>query len=509
LGLIALAGVCLAEPSLAQDAETQKTAEGLVSLGTDPTLGLDPSVPQVAALPGGMTPAFGQRAAGDEGWRFDFHGLLTVPLRAGLNTRENPGPGQSRNVLHAPPIVPDDFDTFSHTGVVPTPYVQLNFAYGSPTIAGNVSVLARQPSVSAGVFDPPSQAGINDAFLRLQPDLGQAVRAQIYVGAFTSRYGVMGEYDEGRYGTPLIARLHGAGENILVSFGLSQDFRVMLEQGILGNGNKAGAGITPDGWNDFADPSVGTTLVNHWHLGLGYRGLVTLGGHFISAWCQDDYATGTLGPDGTIKVFGGDLRLTLGRFGHLYFAASRTDADHSRTVGRMIEVLNTRGGQGLIDNYLGPASEGTGKLTTFGAQYDLSLGRLLSYPVLFSPEGPDIVLSLFGMQTYVRSDDALYDRVTKRKFGAEASYGLLSWLAVSTRYDRVTPKVDNERYSFAVLSPRVIFRSDWNSTDQVVLQYSHWFNGSLTTVRTGYPPRDDPSAIPDEDMISLSASMWW
>jgi hypothetical protein len=42
-----------------------------------------------------------------------------------------------------------------------------------------------------------------------------------------------------------------------------------------------------------------------------------------------------------------------------------------------------------------------------------------------------------------------------------------------------------------------------------VLQYSHWINGSLTTIRTGYPPREDPTAIPDEDMISLSASMWW
>ena len=44
---------------------------------------------------------------------------------------------------------------------------------------------------------------------------------------------------------------------------------------------------------------------------------------------------------------------------------------------------------------------------------------------------------------------------------------------------------------------------------QVVLQYSHWLNGSLTTVRAGYPPREDVTVIPDEDMVSLSASMWW
>jgi hypothetical protein len=42
-----------------------------------------------------------------------------------------------------------------------------------------------------------------------------------------------------------------------------------------------------------------------------------------------------------------------------------------------------------------------------------------------------------------------------------------------------------------------------------VLQYSHWFDGSRTTVRNGYPPREDPSIEPDKDMLSLSAAMWW
>jgi hypothetical protein len=91
----------------------------------------------------------------------------------------------------------------------------------------------------------------------------------------------------------------------------------------------------------------------------------------------------------------------------------------------------------------------------------------------------------------------------------EATYSLLPWLAVSGRYDRVTPDMDDERYSFAVLSPRVIFRTNWDSHDQVVLQYSRWFNGSRTTVRTGTPPHEDVTIVPDENMISLSASMWW
>lgn len=135
----------------------------------------------------------------------------------------------------------------------------------------------------------------------------------------------------------------------------------------------------------------------------------------------------------------------------------------------------------------------------------------------FTGDGPDIFVSVFGMAARVHSDDKgvdssghkLYDGVTKAKFGIEASYSLLSWLAVSARYDQVKPDMNNDRYSFAVISPRLIFRTDWQATDQLVLQYSHWMDGSQTIVRTGYPAVDDPSASPDTDMISLSASMWW
>jgi hypothetical protein len=60
-----------------------------------------------------------------------------------------------------------------------------------------------------------------------------------------------------------------------------------------------------------------------------------------------------------------------------------------------------------------------------------------------------------------------------------------------------------------VLSPRIILRTDWLATNQIVLQYSHWFDGKLTTVRTGYPPVEDSSIVPDSNMLSLSANMWW
>jgi hypothetical protein len=510
LGMVTL-GLCVAAEAHAQDAKKDQS----VSLGVDPALGLDPSLPQSGALPAGQVFRLGEGAGTD--WRFDFHGLLIAPLRVGLNSRDNALPGQSTSVLHSPPVVPDDLETFSHTGVVPSPYGQLNFSYGNNLVVGTATIVARETSVSAGFFDPPSQAGVNDLFLSIFPDLGSLGRATIYVGAFSNRYGISGEYDEGRYGTPLIARTNGVGENIILNLSLGREFALMLEHGFQGQTNKAGNGTIPAGYNDFADPGVGSSFVHHGHIGVAYSRLATLGLHYMKAWAQDDRATGAGEPDGNIEIIGADLRLNLARFGHLYGAFSHVDATSARTVGRIVEVLNTRGGPGLIDNYFGPASGGTGSLDIIGFQYDLSVGRLVSYPVPFSGDGPDIYFSLFGMSASVSSNDkaidaygnSAYDGVSKLKFGAEGTYSLLSWLALSARYDQVNPDSDNSRKSFAVLSPRVILRTGWQARDQVVLQYSHWFNGSLTTVRGGYPPREDITIVPDDDMISLSANMWW
>ena len=514
-GVVTLAS---AGPAHAQGAVVPQTDAMSQGLRFDPSLSLDPTLPQVGAMPGGLTPAFGQRSLSEGEWRFDLHGYILAPLNMGFNTRPNPLPGQSKTVLHAPPVVPDDLETFSHTGVVPTTYVQLNFSEGNSIVTANVSLLAKQANVSESFLEPADQLGITDVFLSILPPLGETVHMQELLGAFTLRYGSPGEYDEGRYGTPLIARINGVGEHVALKTGWRK-FSFTLEEGVHGQTNTASVTVTPDVWNDFADPGAGSTFVAHVHGAVGYadRGMgVIVGGHFLRAFSQDD-RDGTSAPDGRIDVEAGDVRLNMARFGHLYLAVSRTDALQARTVSRIISILNTQGGKGLMDNYLGEQSGGTGKLMTVGGQYDLSIGRLVSYPVPFSGDGPDLFVSLFGMMTHVSSADKIgdpqtglpYDNVTKSKFGIEATYSLLSWLAASMRYDRVDPDLDDKRFSFSVLSPRIIFHTGWQSTDQIVLQYSHWFNGSLTTVRVGDPPVEDMSVVPDRDMLSLSARMWW
>jgi hypothetical protein len=497
---------------------------------TDQTLGLDPTTPQTASLPGGTTPAYGQRSLSAGDWRFDFHGFLTAPLNVGIGSRAMPEADQSGTTLHTPPAVPDDLDTFSHTGVVPLTYVQLNFSEGTSIVQANMSILARQANASTSFLEPASQVGVNDLFVSVLPKFAN-LRTEVLVGAFSSRYGATGEYDEGRYGTPLIARINGIGERIAVR-GKVGNFVLMAEEGVAGQSNKAGTAVTPDVWNDFANPNEGTSFVAHGHVGARGWGLAQLGLHYLHAWSQDDRANNVVTgsgminasvPDAKMDIIAGDLRLTAGRFGHFYAAASYVNAKFVGTLSRIIQVLNTRGGPGLIQNYLGPNSNGNGKLTIVGGQYDLSIGKLVSFPVPFSGDGPDLYLSLFGMIAHVNSDDHTYDSngryydgTTKWKAGGELTYSVLPWLALSGRYDKVVldthtdcAGVPCETYDFAVVSPRIILRSDWQSTDQIVIQYSHWFNGSNTLIRVGDPPLENINFVPDKDMISLSASMWW
>jgi len=509
---------------------TPARADDVKANPTDPALGLDPTIPQVAALPGGVTPAYGQKSQSEGEWRFDFHGFITAPLAVGIGDRATILPGQSGTTLHTPPAVPDDLETFSHTGVVPTTYAQLNFSEGTSLVSANMSILARQANASTSFLEPASQVGVNDLFVNVLPRW-RNLRTEIFVGAFSSRYGATGEYDEGRYGTPLIARVNGIGQRIGARAALGKNWILLAEEGLAGQSNKAGAAVTPDVWNSFANPSEASTFVAHGHLGVRGYGIATLGLHYLHAWSQDDRAnnvvTGTNVnrslPDGKLDIAAGDLRITAGRFGHLYAAASYVNAKYVSTVSRIVQVLNTRGGPGLMANYLGPNSNGNGNLTIIGGQYDLSIGKLVSYPVPFSGDGPDLFVSVFGMIAHVNSDDKFYDPngryydgVTKWKAGVEGTYSVLPWLALSGRYDKVVNDTHDDcggvpcsTYDFSVVSPRIILRTDWQATDQIVIQYSHWFNGANTLIRVGDPPLENITWVPDKDMVSLSASMWW
>ena len=169
-----------------------------------PSLGLSPGDPQQrSVLP---SSPFGRPPHDSHDWVLDFHGYVLLPFNSAWHKRENPAPGQSSTVIHNPPLIPQDLRTFDYTGVIPTPWVQLDFTYGNSVVSATAILAARTLSDAAAIYNPVDQLGVNDAYLDVNLSKPLKVPLELKVGAFTGRYGAMGQWDTGRYGTPLIAR---------------------------------------------------------------------------------------------------------------------------------------------------------------------------------------------------------------------------------------------------------------------------------------------------------------
>lgn len=501
------------EVATADDATQAKSIKKKGSRNADQAnaadISLAPTAPQVSTLPGSVTPGFEQAVSVSPGdWKFDVHGLFVLPLAIGINSRATAYAGRKKTTLHSPPVTPEDNEGFNWTGVTPQPWVQMNFSYGNRDVTANVILSAKTVTNANSYFNPPDYQGVTDAFLTYRPPLARPINLSVDVGAFTNRYGHMGEYDVGRYGTSLIARLSGVGTTLRSSIPAGS-VEWLFETGVMGQIGKAPLGVEPAGWNNFANANLGSTYAVHGHVGARIAKRVQLVGHAIYAFEQDDRANPTDQPDGHISVLGLDAHVSAGYLGHFYLGFASANATNAEGISPVIRILEAPGGPGLMQTYFGPNGTGNGSLTTLGAQYDLSLGNFLMHPVPHNGNSPDVVLALFGIYTKVGSDQPGYDGVKKLKYGAEATYSITSWFAASGRYDRVLANTSDAHQTFAVISPRLIFHSDWNSQDQVVLQYSHYMVGSGVPVIDGYPPAPDLYTVPDANVVSLTAAIWW
>jgi hypothetical protein len=520
-------------------------------------LGLNPGTPRA---PGGvgLGPGTTSGAAEKAGWAFQFHGYLSAPLAIGFADVDDPAPGQGSTALHVPAQTSDVWGSFAYANVVPGPWVQLNFSYGNHVVTGTVVVAAYSISGAASWFNPSAQLGINRAFLTFTPSLTRRLRLLTHVGAFGNTYGYQAEYDNGRYETPMIAQTNGVGETTTIDY-RTGELEFQFEQGFSGTldiapeairnssytgsspagsrGISAGSSLCPSnpprttqeateteqraaeigpayGWPDC---NVGTSFVHHLHAGFGISKRVHVAGHWLHAFAKDDRTPdlpplqldpapslpARNQPDGAIDVFGAELRLNGEQLGRFYLGGSYTRLVDASTVGNVVSVLNAGGGPGLTRWYFGPQSRGNGKLSALGFQYDLSIGRLLSYPTPFYGEGPDITLSLFGMVANVESPDPAFDERTGIKAGGELTYAALPWLSLQGRYDHVAPNTDDGGENRDIVTARLIAKSEWLARERVWLQYSHWFHGDdVLDPYTSLPPSD-------EDMVALVATLWW
>lgn len=495
-------------------------------------MGLEPGAPQAGNLPGGVSP--GVQSQSKDDWRFDFHGYFSMPLWMGFGQRCDSDDqackdalpeGQGNTTVHAPPVVPGENGSFADTNILPDPWTQLNFSYGTSMVRATVIVAASTASSASGYFNPPDHIGIQDAFITLNlGDEGESIY-RVHAGAFSSRYGTMGEYDEGEYATPVTARVEGAGLLGTGRWALAPHIHLMAEAAVVGNIDKPVLGTNPEGWNGFADANTGSTFGSHAHVGVDFNSFANVGLHLLHTFAKDDQANVQDQPDANMTILGLDGRFTMGPAGHLFVGGSHAIANNVASLGSVVHYLNTKNGPDLIRNYLGAESGGTGTMTTIGLQYDFSLASALLAPEPFSGNAPDLKASVFGMMTMTsQGPDIVRVPPINRagicsdsclKFGGEVTYKPFSMFAAGVRVDQVAQNLGTNgglggRESFTILSPRLIFSSDWNSQDQITLQYSYYAYGSEVAARNpGYDPRDMTYSAADHHTLLLNANMWW
>ncbi|MEE9384366.1 MAG: hypothetical protein V3V08_13260 [Nannocystaceae bacterium] len=490
-----------------------------------------------------LTSRAGQAVGNPSAWSADFHGYFNAPMRVGVGHRDEPAEGQGSRTYHSP-LVPDDmYLSWQHTKHNPREWAELFLSYGNELARGVVSIEGYN-FTDANWNETNAQFGITKAYLLITPRLTRTpLRVSWRIGAADNRYGQTNVDDGGEYETFLFGRTSGLGETTKIEIPVKA-LTITLEHGV--------AAKRPD-------PETYTmsrfTLLNHAHLGVKYRQLVDVNFHYLTAWAAEEdrdfespLASEANPPDGRMTVLGPDFRFNGGKFGSLYAGASWIKLNHARTVGSSIEVIHASGGGnftlGLVHNYLeGPVpgydnneSNGNGEILTVLVQADHSVQRLLQGDDFWG-QSRDLGLRVYTMWNKVKSDAAAMNGVKKFKYGAQVYFSALKWLGGSIRYDRVQPNSNIAEQSFSVLSPRLLFRTDWITHEEVGVQYSRYLYNvrecdedaeGVDLAMCLQPPaaanlpeglgapgdseagiRSAPLAPPDVNTFSLQAKIWW
>jgi hypothetical protein len=438
----------------------------------------------------------GPVSSDDDTWRFGYNGYFRAPMRVGLGKRDKTYGDQSSTTLHSPLVPDDQYLSWQHTNHARRDWAEMFFSYGNSWAKGVLSVTSFNYTDASYTVDG-TQFGINQGWLEVTPYLPwENMRLKVKAGSFWNRYGQMGRYDAGEFDTYLFGRTHAMGANARVEYDMAdQPLTLGFEGGV---GTKR------------PDASVYNTsrftMLGHLHADMLWDQSIYVGLHFLHSWTQEEarftgyqpawvvansqklpYMTSQQ-PDGSMSVFGAEARFDMpDLFGYLYLGASYVSLKDAVTVAPAIEVIHSFGGgdysMGVTSNYLdsescrwnltgAKCSNGNGGVFTVGGQYEAKISDLLGQ----SPfgEGQDLTWKLYGMYNKVKSDDPVNDGITKLKVGTDLFFDATPVLAVATRFDYLAPNSRIKNQNFMILSPRIVFRSQFVTHEQIALQYSRY-----------------------------------
>ena len=506
-----------------------------------------------------------------EDWGFKFHGFFRGPMRLSMGTERGRG-----IQFHAPPVTPDlNYTTWQYTNNNPGPWGELLFQYGNNR-AVMTAAIASYNITSGSWREVQDQLGIDRAFLTLNfPEaFGDLGKMTWNVGVFGDRYGAMGKYDGGAYDTYLMGRTRIAGATGTFDLDVADSFRLVAEVG-------GGAKMDTQQWQPFPYPSwqpypgkvqMGTTMLAHAHLGAVLNNTWTFTLHFMDAFTRDAMRTemnlsnppadrplpehytspssgGNYDPklavtakNGSMRILGADLRLDGGWMGIGYLGFSTIKASNALVLQDAIEVVHSQGGWQFTNNYLGDKGDGT--VNNIGLQYTFSLAAFMVRPQAWWGQGTDLTLQLFGLYTWITGTGDVpgstwFAGITgpdglgtkKLKMGGQLLYTPLPIMSVGVRFDSVQPNLDNNTHNFWVVTPRLVFRTEFVTHEQITIQYQYYQCGSwYNKANNGIPSPDGKlpgmqwpglpfpygqagnAFVPvhlDKHTVSIAASMWW
>ena len=232
------------------------------------SLSLSPYAPRVAALPGGLTPAYGAPSPPSD-WTFQFSGFLSASLQFSTNKRVVSADGQSTTVFHAPPQTIDEYASFVGTSTMPGQWAQIAFVYGTPKVSANVSLTTWNPTDPSTFYQIGSQQFISNAFLAFNPFPIGPLNFRASFGYFYESYGNLGQYGPGMYTNSLVAGARGVGEKLSLGYDLSDSVTLAFEDGFMATRNGSGnIDVIQTGQNGSGSTSWPAAWVHHAHLGL-------------------------------------------------------------------------------------------------------------------------------------------------------------------------------------------------------------------------------------------------
>ncbi len=389
-----------------------------------------PSVPRTGSLPGNVTPGYGAPMPPGQ-WSFKFSGFLNDSFQSSIGHRMVTGPDQTSTVFHIPPQTVDEYASFLGTNTMPGQWVQLNIAYGTPTVTANLTLSTWNPTDPTTYYQIGSQNFIQNAFLSYTPPTLGDWQLHALAGYFYTNYGGLAQYGLGMYTNAIIALVRGVGYDVVGEYRLSPTLSLVLDQGLLGNRNGHVPDATiPDAGNGNANPMYPASWLAHVHAGLVSTGTRTfkLNAHFLVNWAQDDQAqcqsasillptSNTTDvcfdnptyrqfnsaniPNGHIYVTGVDATMSDPVWGYLGAAASYTEGANAA----LLRGLTTYGGEGgaLVDRWWGAGTEGSGSLWVAGVNYSAGLRKILSAPAPARSDAPDLTLSFGAIVAYTTS----------------------------------------------------------------------------------------------------------